>query len=156
MREKKMKICFTSSSGGHFEQLMMLKPLMKKYDSYIVTEKLNYDVQSENVPIKYVMQINRTDKLFILKFIYNILKSFIITVTNRPNVIISTGALAAIPLMVWAKVFGGKVVYIESFAKIDSPNISGKIAYKFADQFYIQWESMRKFYPKAIYKGGIY
>lgn len=156
MREKKMKICFTSSSGGHFEQLMMLKPLMKKYDSYIVTEKLNYHVQSENVPIKYVMQINRTDKLFILKFIYNILKSFIITVTNRPDVIISTGALAAIPLMVWAKVFGGKVVYIESFAKIDSPNISGKIAYKFADQFYIQWESMRKFYPKAIYKGGIY
>ena len=151
-----MKICFTSSSGGHFEQLMMLKPLMKKYDSYIVTEKLNYDVQSENVPIKYVMQINRTDKLFILKFIYNVLKSFIITVTNRPDVIISTGALAAIPLMVWAKVFGGKVVYIESFAKIDSPNISGKIAYKFADQFYIQWESMRKFYPKAIYKGGIY
>lgn len=156
MREKKMKICFTSSSGGHFEQLMMLKPLMKKYDSYIVTEKLNYNVQSENVPIKYVMQINRTDKLFILKFIYNVLKSFIITVTNRPDVIISTGALAAIPLMVWAKVFGGKVVYIESFAKIDSPNISGKIAYKFADQFYIQWESMRKFYPKAIYKGGIY
>ena len=55
-----------------------------------------------------------------------------------------------------SKIFGGKVVYIESFAKIDSPNISGKIAYRFADQFYIQWESMRKFYPKAIYKGGIY
>ena len=73
-----------------------------------------------------------------------------------PDVIISTGALAAVPLMIWTKIFGGKVVYIESFAKIDSPNISGKIAYRFADQFYIQWESMRKFYPKAIYKGGIY
>ena len=142
MREKKVKICFTSSSGGHFEQLLMLEPLMKKYDSYIVTEKLDYDVKTGNIPVKYVMQINRTDKLFFLKFICNIIKSFKIIITNMPDVIISTGALAA--------------VHIESFAKIDSPNISGKIAYRFADQFYIQWESMRKFYPKAIYKGGIY
>lgn len=156
MGKKNVKICFTSSSGGHFEQLMMLKPLLEKYDNYVVTEKLDYDVKAGNVPVKYVMQINRTDKFFFLKFLFNIIKSFGIVITNRPDVVISTGALAAVPLMVWTKIFGGKVVYIESFAKIDSPNISGKIAYKFADQFYIQWESMRKFYPNAIYKGGIY
>ena len=28
--------------------------------------------------------------------------------------------------------------------------------YKFADEFYIQWEELKKYYPKAIYKGGIY
>ena len=33
------KVCFASSSGGHFEQLLMLKPLMNKYESFIVTEK---------------------------------------------------------------------------------------------------------------------
>lgn len=27
--EKKVKICFAASSGGHYEQLMMLKPLME-------------------------------------------------------------------------------------------------------------------------------
>ena len=32
-----MKICFAASSGGHFEQLMMLKPLMEKYESFVVT-----------------------------------------------------------------------------------------------------------------------
>lgn len=156
MRKKKLKICFTSSSGGHFEQLMMLKPLMEKYDSYIVTEKLDYDIKVDKFPVKYVLQINRTDKLFFLKFIVNSIKSLWIVVTDKPDIIISTGALATVPLMVWTKVFGRKVVYIESFAKIDSPNISGKIAYKFVDQFYIQWENMRKFYPNAIYKGGIY
>lgn len=156
MKEKRIKVCFASSSGGHFEQLMMLKPLMKKYDSYIVTEKLDYDVKTENIPVKYVMQINRTDKCFFFKFVVNLLKSLGIVIAKRPNVIISTGALATIPLMIWVKIFGGKVVYIESFAKMDSPNISGKIAYTFADQFYIQWETMRQFYPNALYKGGIY
>ncbi len=154
--KKNIKICFTASSGGHFEQLKMLKPLMMNYDCYIVTEKLLYDVKVDDVPVKYVLQINRTDKLFVFKLIYNFICSFFIIVANKPDLIISTGALATIPLMIYTKLFRGKVVYIESFAKIDSPNISGKIAYKFADQFYIQWESLREFYPNAIYKGGIY
>ena len=40
--KKKIKICFAASSGGHYEQLMMLKPLMKKYDSFVITEKTDY------------------------------------------------------------------------------------------------------------------
>ena len=134
---KNKRICLCSSSGGHFEQLMMLKPLTEEYDSFIVTEKLDYEVKVGSLPVKYVLAINRTDKLFFFKFLYNIIKSFFIVLNNRPDFIISTGALAAVPMMAWTKLFGGKVIYIESFAKINTPNISGKIAYKFADQFYI-------------------
>lgn len=155
-KEETVKICLASSSGGHFEQLMMLKPLIEKYDGYIVTEKIGYDVKGGMIPVKYVLPINRTDKTFFPKLLVNIVKSFFIVALDRPDYIISTGALAAVPLMVWTKIFGGKVIYIESFAKISSPNISGRIAYKFADQFYVQWESMKKFYPNAICKGGIY
>ena len=153
---KNKRICLCSSSGGHFEQLMMLKPLTEEYDSFIVTEKLDYEVKVGSLPVKYVLAINRTDKLFFFKFLYNIIKSFFIVLNNRPDVIISTGALAAVPMMAWTKIFGGKVIYIESFAKINTPNISGKIAYKFADRFYIQWESLRRYYPNALNKGGIY
>ena len=153
---KNKRICLCSSSGGHFEQLMMLKPLTEEYDSFIVTEKLDYEVKVGSLPVKYVLAINRTDKLFFFKFLYNIITSFFIVLNNRPDYIISTGALAAVPMMVWTKAFGGKVIYIESFAKINTPNISGKIAYKFADQFYIQWESLRRYYPNALNKGGIY
>jgi len=154
--KKEITVCLASSSGGHFEQLMMLKPLLEKYGGYVVTEKSGYEVKVGDFPIKYVLPINRTDKTFFLKFLANIVKSLCIIVSNKPDYIISTGALAAVPLMMWTKIFGGKVIYIESFAKINSPNISGKIAYKFADQFYVQWESMKKFYPNAICKGGIY
>ena len=153
---KKINICLASSSGGHFEQLMMLTPLIEKYQGYIVTEKMTYNIKTDKIPVKYVIPINRTDKTFVFKLLINIVKSFFIVLQNRPNYIISTGALAAVPIMVWTKLFGGKVIYIESFAKINSPNLSGKIAYKFADQFYVQWENMKKFYPNAIYKGGIY
>ena len=44
---KKMKICFAASSGGHYEQLMMLKPLMEKYDSFVITEKTDYSAEEK-------------------------------------------------------------------------------------------------------------
>ena len=52
--------------------------------------------------------------------------------------------------------FQKKIVFIESFAKTNSKTLSGKFIYKFADLFYVQWETMLKEYPKAKYKGTIY
>lgn len=149
------KICFIASSGGHLEQLMMLKPLMEKYDTFIVTEETNYYVKFDKKTY-YLNQINRHEISFIPKIILNSVKSLIIFINENPDYVISTGALAVIPMCIIAKLFKKKVIFIESFAKITSPTLTGKLIYKFADQFYIQWESMRKFYPNAIYKGGIY
>ena len=69
---------------------------------------------------------------------------------------ITTGVLATIPLALLMKLFKRKLIYIESFAKVTSKTLSGKLLYKYADQFYVQWEEMLKLYPNAIYKGGIY
>ncbi|MDY3959624.1 PssD/Cps14F family polysaccharide biosynthesis glycosyltransferase [Romboutsia timonensis] len=150
------KVCFISSSGGHFEQLMMLKPLMKKYDSFIVTEKTNYCVHNNDIPIYYLKQVNRREIKFIFYMIINTIKTIEIFIKENPDIVISTGALASIPMCVLAKLFRKKIIFIESFAKINSPTLTGKLIYKFADQFYVQWEEMKEFYPNAIYKGGIY
>ena len=75
---------------------------------------------------------------------------------EKPDVVISTGVLATIPMCLICKLFKRKLIYIESFAKVTSPTLSGKLLYKYADRFYVQWESMLKIYPKAIYLGGIY
>lgn len=150
------KICFTASSGGHFEQLMMLKPLMDKYDSFIVTEKTGYSVIKDDRKVYYLNQVNRQEKTFIFKIINNTFKSFKIFFKEKPDVIISTGALATIPMCIFAKILKKKIIFIESFAKVTSPTLTGKLVYKFADQFYVQWEQMKEHYPNAIYKGGIY
>lgn len=152
----KKKICFAASSGGHFEQLLMLKSLMEKYDSFVVTEKTFYNTAVQGKKMYYMHQVNRKEKLFPLWMLVNAFKSLGIMIKERPNVIITTGVLAMIPLCLLVKLFGGKLIYIESFAKVTSATETGKFLYKFADQFYVQWESMKKIYPKAIYLGGIY
>lgn len=150
------KICFAASTGGHFEQLMMLKPLMSKYDSVIVTEKSQYSVENKEIKTYYLNQVNRKEKTFLFRMIVNSLKTIKILIIERPDIIISTGALSTIPLCLFGKLLRKKIIFIESFAKINSPTLTGKLVYKFADQFYVQWEEMKSIYPKAIYVGGIY
>ncbi|MBR6535680.1 MAG: polysaccharide biosynthesis protein [Lachnospiraceae bacterium] len=153
---KQLKIIFAASSGGHLEQLLMLKPLMEKYDSVFVTEKTEYNVGKTDVKTYYLSQINRKELLFLPKLIGNTFRSLRIIIKERPKVMITTGVLAIVPLALLMKLFGGKLIYLESFAKVTSKTLSGKILYRFADQFYVQWEEMLKLYPNAIYKGGIY
>ncbi len=150
------KICFIASSGGHFEQLMMLRPLMDKYESFIVTEKTGYFVINDNRKIYYLSQVNRKEKTFLFKMMFNFIKSLSLFIKERPDVVISTGALVTIPMCIFAKIFKKKIIFIESFAKVNSPTLTGKLVYKFADQFYVQWEQMKEYYPNAIFKGGIY
>lgn len=150
------KICFAASSGGHFEQIMMLEPLMDKYECFIVTEKTKYHVNSKGHQIYYMHQINRKQYLHTLWMALNSLKSILIFIKERPDIVITTGVLAMIPLCLFAKMMRRKLVYIESFAKISTPTATGKFLYRYADRFYVQWKDMLTYYPHAIFLGGIY
>ena len=150
-------MCLISSSGGHFEQLLCLRPLSEKNDIFIVTEKTKYNKKDKKINY-YVMQVNRKEPLFILKMFGIFIKSLIVFLNERPDVIISTGVLSAIPMLVIGHFFKKKVIYIESEAKIPPPTMTAHFIYKthIQDRFYVQWESMKEFYPDAIYLGGIY
>ena len=110
----------------------------------------------KNEKTYYMKQVNRREKSFLPRMIANTFLSFRIFVKEKPDVIVCTGVLAMIPICLIAKLAGKKLIYIESFAKVTSATQSGKLLYKFADQFYVQWEQMLKIYPNAIYLGGIY
>lgn len=153
---EKVKICFAASSGGHYEQLLMLKPLMEKYESFVITEETLYQSKIEGCKMYYMKQVNRKEKTFILHMMVNFFRSLKIYIKEKPDAVICTGVLAMIPICLISKIAGKKLIYIESFAKVTSATQSGKLLYKFADQFYVQWPQMKQIYPDAIYLGGIY
>ncbi len=154
--DKKIKVCFAASSGGHYEQLMMLKPLMDKYDSFVITEQTAYDSGNDSLKTYYLKQVNRKERTFLFKLLLNTISSLKIYIKERPDVIVCTGVLAMIPMCMLMKLFGKELIYIESFAKVTSATETGKVMYKLADRFYVQWESMKNIFPKATYVGGIY
>ena len=60
------------------------------------------------------------------------------------------------PVCFLAKRKGMKIIYIESFARVDAPSLTGKLMYSLADLFLVQWEEMLEVFPKATYAGGIF
>ena len=156
---KNKKVLFISSTGGHLDELLQLKPLFKKYNSYIITEKTKSTVQLKDKYSKVNYLVYGTkDHLFtyIFKFIYNIIKSLILFIKIRPKVIVTTGTHTAIPMCYIGKLFFRKIIYIETIANSKTKTLSGKLVYPIADTFIVQWESMLELYPKAIYGGWIY
>ncbi len=157
IKYKQIKVCLTSSAGGHFMQLKQLFKMTDKYNTFIITEKnkSSKDVK-KSYKVNFLMQQERKNIDFIFKFSLNIIKTVFIILVKNPDIVISTGAGATTFVCLMVKLLGGKVLFIESFAKISSPTLTGRIVYKFADEFYVQWEEMKKFYPKAHFEGGIY
>lgn len=152
---KDVKVCFAASSGGHLEQLLALKPLMERYDSFILTERTVYDMEFPT-RVRYVCQVNRHEAAFLPRMVANVVISLRYWLAERPDVVVCTGVLATVPFCLIAHLMGAKLVYVESFAKTDSPTMTGKLLSKFADRFYVQWESMLKVYPSACFVGGVY
>ena len=74
----------------------------------------------------------------------------------RPKYIVTTGTHTAGPICYLGKIFGSKIIYIETMANINRKTQTGRLIYPIADLFIVQWESMLKIYPKAIYGGFIF
>ena len=154
------KILFISSTGGHLSELLQLKPMFKKYDYHIVTEKTKSTLSLKKEykdKIDYLVYGTK-DHLFtyIFKFIFNIFKSFYLYIKIRPKIIITTGTHTAVPMCYIGKLFRSKIIFIETFANINTKTLSGRLVYPISDLFIIQWEELEELYPKAIYSGWIY
>ena len=88
----------------------MLKPLMEKYESFLITEKTTYKAEVKDERMYYLHQVNRKEWSFPFEMIGNSCKSLFIFIKERPDVVITTGVLAMIPICLLAKVFGKKLI----------------------------------------------
>ena len=157
---KNKKILFISSSGGHLSELMQLKKLFTKFEYHIVTEKTDSTKNLKNEykeKISYLVYGTKKNPFkYFFVMIINLIKSFFILKKQKPDVIVTTGAHTAVIMCYIAKIFRKKVIYIETFANINTKTLTGRLVYPIADIFVVQWKDMQKLYPKAEYWGWIY
>ena len=132
----------------------MLKPLWKKCNRFWVTfdkEDARSLLEGERV-IPCYYPSNRSFRALVknTRLAFKVLKE------ERPDLIISTGAAVAVPFFYVGKIYGAKCIYIEVFDRIDHSTMTGRMIYPIADKFIVQWEEMKKIYPKAINLGSIF
>lgn len=149
-----MKICLVGSSGGHLTHLHLLEQFWGNKERFWVTfdKEDAKNILSNERKYNCYFPTNRNFK----NLIKNTYLAFKILKSEKPDIIISSGAAVAVPFFFVGKLFKIKTVYIEVFDRIDKPTLTGKLVYAVTDLFIVQWEEMRKVYPKAINLGGIF
>lgn len=141
------KILLAGSAGGHLAQLYTLKPWWKQQERIWVTfntpdalarlekEKVFW---AKHSPDRNILDVFRS--LFLARRILR---------QTKPDCVISAGASLGTMFLALAKLRGIKTVYIEVFDRIELASLSGKICYRFVDEFCVQWEEQLQLYPKA-------
>ncbi len=152
--KRKLKICFVCSSGGHLAHLYMLKPFWQDKERFWATfdkEDTRSILQGERIyPVYYPS--NRSIKALII----NTYRAIKILRRERPDIIISSGAAPAVPFFWIGKLMGASTIYIEVFDRIHRATITGRLCYPVTDKFIVEWEEMKKLYPKSINLGSIF
>ena len=74
---------------------------------------------------------------------------------DRPDVIVSSGAGAAIPFFVLAWLWRIPSVYVEVFDRIESRTVTGRVCHPIATRFLVQWPEQQALYPGSILIGPL-
>ena len=154
------KILFISSTGGHLKELLQLKDMLSKYDSWLITEKTKSNMYLKKEYKDRVHFLIYGTKYHMISYPFKLLANCFISLYYylkfSPDYIITTGVHTAGPMCCIAKIFGSKVIYIETFANMVTKTSTGRLLYPISDKFIVQWESMKKIYPKAEFGGWIF
>ena len=131
------RVLFVASTGGHLNELLRLNELFQYYDYQIITEGCP---STKHLKYKYPSRVHyllfgSKEHLFsyLFKFAFNILISLYYAIRFRPQVIVSTGTHTAVPICYIGKLFGAKIIYIETFANVYHGNLAGKLVYPIVD-----------------------
>lgn len=156
----KRRVLFIASTGGHLKELMQLEKMFCNYDYSIITEKTksNVSLKDKYKEKLYFLMYGTKDHKFSYPFrlLYNCFLSLFFYFKIHPDYIITTGVHTAGPICCLGKIFGTRIIYIETFANISTKTVTGKLLYPIADKFIVQWESLKKLYPDATYGGWIF
>ena len=156
--KKTKRILIPTSSGGHLNEVLELKPIFNKYDCLVITEDVPINRSILNEYNFKLIRPNGKNRNFTFwkNLIINIFHAFTIIIKFKPYAIITTGSHTAVPFCFIGKLFGCKIIYISSFCRTNSRALSADLIYPITDLFLAQWEDVQKYYKKSIYAGQIF
>lgn len=152
----RLRVGLAASGGGHVRQLLDLQSVWSAHDYFFVTEDtalgrtLSEQHRTHFVPHFAWGQAKLGAPFRMLATaVSSVFRSAAIILRERPQVVISTGAGAVFPMVLWARLLGAKVIVVESFARFEKPSLFGRIAAPFAHHMVVQSAKLAPFYPRA-------
>ena len=75
--------------------------------------------------------------------------------TASPSLVLVNGPGTCVPVAVLARLSGSRVIFVESWCRVESLSLTGRIMYWVAHRFVVHWPELVDRYPRAEYLGRI-
>ena len=147
-------VLLVASSGGHLLQLVQLKdewPAEERIWVTFPTTDAKSLLQGERVWFAH-HPTNRS----IPNLLRNLVLAFRLMRRLRPRAVVTTGAGVAVPFCYLGRLFGARVVFIESFSRITRPSLTARLVYPIANVFFVQWPELKPRFRRARYEGQLF
>ena len=151
--QKQLKICLAASAGGHISQLLKLSSSWNGYETFCVTT--TEVVRNKLNKLGEVYVVGECNRQHLMRVIVVLVRCIRIVLRERPDVIISTGAAAGCMLCYLGKMFGAKVIWIDSITNVERISLSGRMVRYIADLFLVQWPDLVGMYKKVEFVGTV-
>ena len=138
---KATRVLALSSGGGHWVQLLRLRPAFKDCDITYATVNRGDEPEVEGAKFRVIVDSNRDQKL---KLILSLLSIAWTILSARPHTILSTGAAPGFFAIFIGKILGKKTIWVDSIANAEELSMSGQKAGKYVTHWLTQWEHLAK------------
>lgn len=134
-------ILAVSSGGGHWVQLLRLRPAFEGCRVIYATVREGYRGDVEGCEFRLIPDSNRWNKLALLRTAWAV---FRLLRKEKPNVVITTGAAPGYFAVRIGKILGARVVWVDSVANAEELSMSGEKAGSFVDLWLTQWPQLAR------------
>lgn len=148
---RKKRVLAIASAGGHWQQLMLLRPAFEAHDVHFATTIAGLAESYGAFPATVVQDCNRNEKVASLRSAWAIL---LLILRLRPDVVITTGALPGVLALVLSRLVRARTIWIDSVANAEEMSLSGRIARRHADLWLSQWQAVAE-REGAAYEGSV-
>jgi len=135
------KVLAISSGGGHWVQMLRLRPAFSGCD---VTYACVRPAYADDVPGERFVAFSdatRWDRWRLLKMLVQVAW---LVLRLRPDVIISTGAAPGYAAIRFGKLIGARTIWLDSIANVEHLSLSGGKIGRHADLWLTQWSHLAK------------
>jgi UDP-N-acetylglucosamine:LPS N-acetylglucosamine transferase len=136
-----VKVLAIASGGGHWVQLLRLRPAFEGFDVAYCSVQEEYGEQVPSSRFYAIKDVSRRNPFgFVVVFI-QLLRIFL---RERPQALITTGSAPALIAILISRLFGARSLWIDSIANCEQLSTSGRNAARFATKCISQWPEIAR------------
>jgi exopolysaccharide biosynthesis glucuronosyltransferase PssD len=137
----RLRILAICSGGGHWMEMMRLRPAFEGFDVAYATVNSDYRIHVGTARFYRVTDASRWSRMRLILLALGVLKILLI---ERPAFVISTGAAPGFFALMFGKWLGVRTIWLDSAANAEKLSMAGSKVGRYADLWLTQWPDLAR------------